>query len=149
MKSIIGMIMLLGFLLGAYCAKAQTGDYDKDLEKFLQISGSTSTYDMVYDQMKGQIQMMKPGVPDSIWVNLKNEVFDKEVLELTKQLVPLYQKHFTHEDVKEMISFYESPIGKKLAITTPIIGREAMQIGQTWGMNLMAKINGWLGEKGY
>jgi len=149
MKKIIRISMLIGFLLGSYCAKAQTSDYDKDLAKFLKLSNATATYDMVYDQMKAQLKMMKPGVSDSVWVNLKKEVFDKEVLELTKQLVPVYQKHFTHEDVKELISFYESPIGKKLATKTPILTQEAMQLGQIWGMNLMAKINGWLGEKGY
>jgi len=143
------MIMLLGFLLGTYCAKAQTSDYDKDFERYLKLSNATAAYDMVYEQLTAQLKQMKPGVSDSVWVNLKKEVFDKEVLELTKQLVPVYQKHFTHEEVKELISFYESPIGLKLATETPLLGREAMQLGQIWGMNLMAKINGWLGEKGY
>lgn len=136
-------------MAGSYCVKAQTSDFDKDLEKYLQISGSTSSYDLVYDQMKPQLKMMKSGVPDSVWVNLKKEVFDVEVKEFTKQLLPLYQKYFTHEEVKELISFYESPIGKKLAMKTPILGREAMQMGKSWGMNLMAKFNGWLGKRGY
>jgi hypothetical protein len=149
MKTIIRIFMLAGLLLSINCVKAQTSDFDKDLEKFLQISGSTSTYNMIYDQMKTQLKMMKPGVPDSLWVNLKTEVFDNEVKELTKQLVPLYKKHFTHKDVKEMISFYESQVGKKLATKTPVLTGEAMQIGQTWGVNLMAKFNIWLGEKGY
>lgn len=141
--------MLAGLLLGVNCLNAQTGDFDNDLEKLLQINGSAGTYNMVFDQMKPQLKMMKPGVPDSVWVNLKTEVFDKEVLELTKQLAPLYKKHFTHNDVKEMISFYESPVGKKLAAKTPVLTGEAMQLGQIWGMNLMTKFNSWLGEKGY
>ncbi len=103
----------------------------------------------MYDQLTPQLKMMKPGVPDSLWVNLKNEVFDKEVLELTKQLVSLYKKHFTHQDVKELISFYESPTDKKLATKTPILTREAMKMGQIWGMSLMTKLNSWLTGKGY
>lgn len=149
MRSLIRMIMLLVFLLGAYCAKAQTDGYEKDLEKFLKLSKATAAYDMIYEQLSPQLKMMQPGVPDSVWVNLKKEVFDKEIMELTKQLVPLYQKHFTHEDVKALINFYESPIGLKLASTTPLIGREAMQIGQKWSINLMVKFDGWLKEKGY
>lgn len=142
-------MMLAGLLLSVYGVTAQTSDFDKDLEKLLQINGSTGTYNVVFDQMKPQLKMMKPGVPDSIWVNLKTEVFDTEVKELTKQMVPLYKKHFTHDDVKEMISFYESPIGKKLTAKTPALTRESMQMGQTWGMQLMTKFDSWLSGKGY
>jgi hypothetical protein len=149
MSTIIRIGMLIGFLLTVYCSKAQTSDYDNDLVKLLQVNGSTETYNMVYDQVKTQLQMMKPGVPDSIWSNLKREVYDVEIIELTKQMVPLYKKHFTHADVKELISFYESPLGKKLITETALLGKETMQIGQSWGMNLMTKLNGWLVEKGY
>ncbi len=149
MKKTIRIIMVAGMLLNVLVLNAQTDRFEKDLLKFLQLSGSTSTYDLMYDQLTPQLKMMKPGVPDSLWVSLKTEVFDKEVLELTKQLVPLYKKHFTHQDVKELISFYESPIGKKLATKTPILTREAMQMSQTWGMELMAKLNSWLTGKGY
>jgi hypothetical protein len=103
----------------------------------------------MYEQILTQLKMSKPGVPDSVWSNLKTEVFDNEVNELTQKMVPLYKKHFTHEDVKELISFYESPIGKKLVAKTPLLTQESMQFSQQWGMSLMGKLNGWLSEKGY
>ncbi len=55
MKRIIRISMFLGFLLGSYCAKAQTSDYDKDLAKFLKLSNASATYDMMYDQMKAPL----------------------------------------------------------------------------------------------
>jgi len=149
MKNFIRISMLACLLLAVLIVKAQTDDYDNDIARYLQISGATATYDVVFDQMKGQLKTMKPAVPDFLWSNLKTEVFDKEIAELTKQLVPLYKKHFTHAEVKELISFYESPLGKKLATETPKLSRESMQLGQTWGMGLMGKIDGWLKEKGY
>ncbi len=149
MKNLIRIILVAGILLSVSPANAQTADFDKDLLTFMEISGSTATYDLMYDQLTAQLKMMKPGVPDSLWVSLKTEVYNQEVKELTKQLVPLYKKHFTHADVKELISFYNSPTGKKLAAKTPLISQEAMQLGQTWGMGLMGKLNGWLTEKGY
>lgn len=141
--------MLIGFLLVAFMSKAQTSDYDRDLVKLMSINGSTETYNMVYNQLTTQLKQTKPGVPDSAWSNLKHEVFDVEVNELTKQLVPLYKKHFTHEDVKELIGFYESPIGKKLTAKTPLLTQESMQLSQTWGMNLMSKLYDWMSKKGY
>lgn len=145
----ISISLLLGMLMAVLCVNAQTSDYEKDLEKFLSINGSTETYNIVYEQILTQLKMSKPGVPDSVWSNLKTEVFDNEVNELTKKMVPLYKKHFTHEDVKELINFYESPIGKKLVTKTPLLTQESMQFSQQWGMNLIGNINGWLSEKGY
>jgi uncharacterized protein len=149
MRTIIQIGMLAGILLAAYISKAQTSDYDNDLVKLLTVNGSTETYNMVYDQLTAQLKLTKPGVPDSAWSNLKREVFDVEIMELTKQLVPLYKKHFTQGEVKELISFYESPIGKKLTTETTLIAKETMQISQTWGMNLMSKLYDWMAEKGY
>lgn len=144
----VSISLLLGMLLAVLCVNAQN-NYDKDFEKFLSINGSTETYNIVYEQILTQLKMSKPGVPDSVWSNLKTEVFDNEVNELTKKMVPLYKKHFTHEDVKELINFYESPIGKKLVTKTPLLTQESMQFSQQWSMSLMGNINGWLSEKGY
>lgn len=141
--------LLLGILLAVFCANAQTNSYDEDLEKFLQINGSTETYNMMYEQILTQLKVSKSGVPDSVWIKLKTEVYDKSVNELTKQMVPLYKKHFTQSDVKELISFYESPIGKKLVVKTPLLTQDAMQMSQKWGMSLMGNLNSWLDEKGY
>lgn len=149
MRTIFKIGMLVGFLLTAYVIKAQTSDYDKDLVKLMSINGSTETYNMMYDQILVQLKAGKPDVPDSVWSKLKTEVFDKSVNDLTKQMVPLYKKYFTHEDVKELISFYESPIGKKLITKTPLLTKEAMQFSQTWGLNLMSDMHTWIGAKGY
>jgi len=141
--------MLMGLLLTVFMTQAQNNDFDQDLVKLMSVNGTTETYNMVYDQLTAQLKQAKPNVPDSVWSNLKTEVFDMEVNELTKQLVPLYKKHFTQEDVKELISFYESPIGKKLTTETTLITKETMQISQTWGMNLMSKLYTWMAKKGY
>ncbi len=141
--------MLAVLLLSSYSITAQTSDYEKDLEKLLQINGSTAMYNIAFNQIKTALESQKPDVPDSLWVNLKTEVFDIEVTNLTKQMVPIYKKHFTQKDVKELITFYETPIGKKLTTKTPLITKDAMQISQPWAMSLMGKFNTWLTEKGY
>jgi uncharacterized protein len=149
MNTILRFGMLIGLLLTVYMAQAQNNDFDQDLVKLMAVNGSTETYNMVYNQLTAQLKQAKPNVSDSVWSNLKHEVFDVEVNELAKQMVPLYKKYFTQEDVKELISFYESPIGKKLTTKTPLLTQESMQISQTWGMNLMSKLYDWMAKKGY
>lgn len=140
---------ILGFLLASLLATAQTSDFEKDIEKLLSVNGSSAAYDLAFDQMVAQFKMMKTEAPDEVWKQVRTEVFDKEIAALTKQLIPIYKKHFTHEDIKGMIAFYESPLGKKMTDTTGKITTETMQMAQTWGMQLGGKINTFLQEKGY
>lgn len=47
-------------------------------------------------------------------------------------MAPVYEKHLTEADLNEVIKFYNSPVGKKLAGKTPAITQESMAAGQTW-----------------
>jgi len=64
-------------------------------------------------------------------------------------VVPIYDKHFSHEDVKELIKFYQSPIGQKLVREQPGIVTESMAAGQKWGQHIAADVLKRLREKGY
>ena len=54
-------------------------------------------------------------------------------------IIPIYEKHFTHEELKQLIAFYESPIGKKLIKVQPQIMMESMAAGEEWGKKLVQK----------
>ena len=90
-----------------------------------------------------------PEIQDEEWAKIKEDVFDAEIQKLEKQLIPVYKKNFTHEDVKAIIAFYESEAGKNLAAKTPAITQESMIIGQQWGINLGIAIQDYLNKKGY
>jgi hypothetical protein len=64
-------------------------------------------------------------------------------------LAPVYYKHLTLEDLNQIIVFYKTPAGKKMATATPAITQESMQIGQQWGMKIGEKVEDKLREKGY
>jgi uncharacterized protein len=44
--------------------------------------------------------------------------------EVSEQLVGIYDKHFTHEEIKALLEFYGSPLGQKVAAAMPQISRE-------------------------
>lgn len=142
------IIFIIGLCLSAYICNAQQTEAEKDILKLMEVNGGAAGYDLVYDQMMAQFKMMKPNVPQLTWDMAKHEVFDKEIAELKKQLVPVYQKNFTPAEVKQLIEFYQSPLGKKLVDGTTKVSKESMQIAQPWGMSLAGKIQGFLAEKG-
>lgn len=50
--------------------------------------------------------------------------------ELMAEMVPLYARHFTPEELKQMAAFYRTPAGAKMLFLTPRISHEALQISQ-------------------
>lgn len=60
--------------------------------------------------------------------------------EFMDEVIPLYEKYFTHEEILGIIAFYESPIGTKSIEVMPQLMAETMQVGQRWAMTVMPKI---------
>ena len=57
----------------------------------------------------------------------------KEVKTMTDNLINehmlnIYDKYFTHEDIKNLIEFYKTPAGKKMITTMPDIQKDIMTI---------------------
>lgn len=57
----------------------------------------------------------------------------KEVKEMTDNLInehmlKIYDKYFTHEEIKDLIRFYKTPAGKKMITTMPHIQKDIMTI---------------------
>ena len=47
-----------------------------------------------------------------------------DVDQVTAQLVGIYDKHFSEDEIKGLLQFYGSPLGQKVAAEMPKIGRE-------------------------
>ena len=52
----------------------------------------------------------------------------------------MYAKYFTHADIKGLIAFYESDLGRKAIGNMPDLVREGGEIGQRWARDAMPKI---------
>jgi uncharacterized protein len=106
--------------------------YTRDFMRFLSVSGSWQAYEVAIDQF---LEMYKSnsGAPESFWATARQEFIKAGKRELGFLLAPVYKKHFSHDELLELIGFYESGIGKKLAASTPAILEESMQAGAKLG----------------
>ena len=143
-QSNLKLVILLAFVFVGFGAFAQTDPFEADILKMQQINGSQGTTDAMFGQIVAQLKASKPEVTEAKWAALKKDVFDVEVNDLKKMLIPVYKKLFTPEEVKAIVAFYESPVGKKLAEQSPQIATESMQVTQQWGMGLFGKIQAYL-----
>ncbi|MGJ8691713.1 MAG: DUF2059 domain-containing protein [Thalassotalea sp.] len=59
---------------------------------------------------------------------------------LAQLMYPIYDKHFSKEELQKMIDINNTPFGKKVIKVMPLITQEGMQAGQQLGMALGPKI---------
>jgi uncharacterized protein len=57
-----------------------------------------------------------------------------DVDDLTEQIVAIYDKHYSDDEIKALLQFYGSPIGQKVAAETPKINREIQAASRAMGV---------------
>jgi len=142
-------VIILALIVVCVNLQAQTSSYNVTLKKYMEASGSIGAFKSAISGMLGNFKAMNSSVPDEVWKEFETELLATSVDDLVSMLAPVYEKHLTANDLNEVIKFYNSPVGKKLAEKTPSITEESMQAGQVWGQAVAQKVMQKLKEKGY
>jgi len=108
-----------------------------DILHLLELTQAAAIGEQAAQQVFASLQKAMPTVKDEVFAELRKQVHAGE---LRDRLLPLYDKHFTAAEIKELLRFYETPLGKKLTQTLPALNQEALQIGQQWGSELSVRI---------
>jgi uncharacterized protein len=119
---------------------------DDDIIKLLRISGSVKLADQMMTAMIPQYKKLVPNIPDIFWDKFIEKINMDDFLHLC---VPVYSKYYTHDEIKQLINFYESPLGKKMVEVAPLMSQETMLIGRKWGEKLAQDIVNELTKEGY
>ena len=122
----------------------------KAIRRLLELTGSSKLGQQIFDQMFPLIRRSAKQVPEAVWADIEKE-FSADISsgKLIDLVIPIYNRHFTDEDIAALIKFYESPIGQKTARVMPQIAADSMQVGMQWGLDVMQRIQQRLKEKGY
>lgn len=126
------MLFAVAFILTAHLGMAQDAAFKSDVDRLLDLSGSTAQMDVA----KKQVIAMVPADKQAEF-SKEFEASLKPVIQVQKDF---YLKEFTHEEVKQIIKFYESPVGKKLAQKTSKLTEATMPAIQSWSMELQSII---------
>jgi len=104
---------------------------ETDIRSLLELVGAR---DMVQDGASNAIEQSREKLLASVPNNDKGQAFVNafavsyqkkfDVGQVTEQLVSIYDKHFTEEEIKGLLQFYGSPLGQKVATEMPKISRE-------------------------
>ena len=149
-KMLFGAALVLALFVFAAPAAAQDGEYRQQLTKMLDKSGALASADVIMDQLiPAMKQLTAKEVPADFWDSFRAKWNRKTKDKLVEIYVPIYKKHLTLADLKQIVAFYESPVGKKLAAATPSMTSEGMQAGQQLGMESAREMMQEMQQLGY
>jgi hypothetical protein len=119
------LIALPGFVF------AQTESHLKAGEKFLDVSGVKAGFDSMLDaslkSQIGSIPLDKQEKFTQVMKEFMNKYFTFELIK--PKFVKIYTDEFTEKELNDLIKFYSSPTGKKLAEKLPGLTQKGMEVG--------------------
>ncbi len=68
---------------------------------------------------------------DQVAVALRKE-YEPKRNEILDELSKIYAQHFTEQELKEIVTFYKSPLGKKLITQEPVVIDDSLKATQAW-----------------
>jgi hypothetical protein len=155
----LGTATVLVLLAFAPSAHAQTKDeaFRRDIGRLLDVTGAgtlgTQMATMMSSQVIDSMRQSQPNLPDRVAVIVK-DVLDTEFARafnapdgLLSNLVDIYAKHFTHEEVLALMKFYETPLGRKAVSVLPMVAQESSAAGQAWAAANMRRIGAVVQER--
>lgn len=124
-------IALILFLFVAGLTQAQeASEFKKETIEFIKLTGSGAAFDSAISQIGTM-------VPEA-----KRDAYQKEAHAtldgLYDKLAELYMTEFTQSEIKELVAFYNTELGKKLSEKQLSLTEKGILLGQSWGMELQA-----------
>lgn len=104
---------------------------EADIRSLMELVGAR---DMVEDGANNAVEQAREKLLSTVPNNNKGQAFVNafatsyqkkfDANQVTEQLVGIYDKHFTEDEIKGLLQFYGSPLGQRVAAEMPKIGRE-------------------------
>ncbi|MBO3463605.1 DUF2059 domain-containing protein [Aetokthonos hydrillicola Thurmond2011] len=125
---------------------AQETQKINNIKELLRITGASSLSQQIVTQLFMSLKSQYPQVPQKFWDTFLAEFKPDDLL---NELIPIYSKYYSNEDINQLIAFYQSPIGKKTIAVLPQLTQESVLIGQRYGLEAGKRAIQKLEEEGY
>lgn len=117
-----------------------------EIRKLIELTGAANISADALQKMIEPLKASYPQVPEEFWNTFIHEVHSDELIDL---VIPIYDKYYTRDEIRELTQFYQSPVGQKTIKVLPKLSAEAIDAGQEWGHMVADRAMRKLREKGY
>jgi uncharacterized protein len=155
-------LRILWALLGCFCVDSKvalaeepaplpqmatiSAEMQADIRQLLLLLQPDATINQVIDQVVAVMKRRAPKVPAQYWERARAKLTPEPLREMT---IPFYAKYYTHEDIKQLLVFMQTPIGEKFRATEPKIFQETFVAGREWGIRIGQQIAKDIKAEGY
>ena len=110
------------------CAVPSQGQTEKqsDISKLLNLMGYRELFVQINTEALNQFKPIFPEIPEEFWTKFETE---RDLDEMILGIIPILAKYFTHDEIKQLMNFYITPIGKKLVSVQGELSKESMAFG--------------------
>ncbi|AWI25283.1 DUF2059 domain-containing protein [Flavobacterium pallidum] len=125
------LIVLLCFTLISHTIHAQD-DSKKEALKLIEVSGAKVQMQMV----KNQLLKYVPKVKQAAFLS----DYEASLPQLYDSYADVYLKLYTPDEIKTMIAFYESPVGKKMYANASEMSQRSQALQEVWIVKLQGLV---------
>ncbi|MGA1227299.1 MAG: DUF2059 domain-containing protein [Tamlana sp.] len=127
MKKIL-LVCTFVFTLSSQIQAQDNSEFKKETIEFLKITGAGEAFESAIAQIGAMVS------------EENKEAYTKEAMGtldgLYGKMAELYMAEFTQNEIKELVAFYNTDLGRKLATKQLGLTQKAMIFGQSWGMEV-------------
>jgi hypothetical protein len=116
-------------------------------KEILVIKGARALFDPVVRGVVEQTRrtLLQTNIPlqkdiDEVSAALRRE-FEPRVSEMTDEVARTYATKFTEQELKELLAFYKSPLGRKAIVEEPKVIDQTMPFAAAWADKLADEVN--------
>ncbi|MFZ0706749.1 MAG: DUF2059 domain-containing protein [Candidatus Korobacteraceae bacterium] len=114
-----------------------------DIRRFMEVSGAAGRGLRMMQSLETTLRLswersLPPGEYRSKLIDLCLARFRSKATgdSLVTMVIPIYDQHFTDDEIKQLTAFYETPVGKKAIAESPQVVSESQEADKLWGQHL-------------
>ena len=109
----------------------------KNINELMKVTDAEGMGRAAWKQMLEAYQEHFREVDAKVWKDLEKEANFRELVD---SMIPIYDKHFSNEEIQALLVFYKSPAGAKYVKEMPMVQMEAFTIGEAWARKLSDRV---------
>ena len=148
----VAALLLAGSLPGFAQTKASPAAVEAARE-IIALKGGGNIFESlipsVIEQGKNSLLQQNPGLEKDL-----NQVSEQlrqfyapRMNDVMTEIATFYASHFTEEELKQLVTFYRSPLGKKVVSEEPRAIEKSMSFAQNWAVKFVDEVLGKMREE--
>jgi len=125
-----------------------TAEYRAVATELMELTGAGALSDQMGAAVTTQFDaVLRHGYPDMsprgyqiVEETVQDLLRQGMAAELSDEAVQVYARYFTEQDLRKLLAFYKTPVGRKVIKNMPAVMTESMQVGQRWAERMSPKL---------